>query len=367
VNKRRPAPKVATSVLIAVLIGGALAAFSGKSFDVFGQDIGVTALPQVTQSAPAPVKPTVAPEVTDEGTYTLVQQPETGYQFVYDLFDDAKSTIDVVIYQLADDTAVAHLTAAHDRGVTVRVILDKAWHGQQVNQPAYDRLAAAGVDVHWAAPGIITHQKSIVIDGAVAAVGTGNLTAKYYDNTRDAWVIDRNPAHVAAITATFNADLGSPDRPGVATDTAGLIWSPDAETEFAATIDAATTSVDFQGQELKDTKVVEALEHAAQRGVTCRVLMTRNADWYASYKVVTDAGCQVHVLPDGVSAVYIHEKTLVTDSDDLIIGSQNAGYYSLTRNRELSLHLTDTDAKPLIDAVEQTYNSDYAAAEPWTP
>ncbi len=364
-KKRRSTPKVATSLLAAVLIGVVLAAVSGKTFDVFGQDIDVTALPKVLASQ-SPAKPTVAPVATDEGTYTLVQQPDAGYQFIYDLLDDAKTSIDVVIYQLADDTATDRLIAATNRGVTVRVILDKAWHGQQVNQPAYDRLETAGVDVHWAAPGIITHQKTIVIDGSVAAVGTGNLTAKYYDNTRDAWVIDRNTAHVAAITATFNADLASPDRPGTATDTAGLIWSPDAEDEFAATIDAATESVDFQGQELKDTKVVEALEHAAQRGVTCRVLMTRNSDWYASYRVVTDAGCQVRVLPDGVSAVYIHEKTLVTDSDDLIIGSQNAGYYSLTRNRELSLHLTDTDAKPLIDAVEHTYTGDYDMATAWS-
>ncbi|PYY32265.1 phosphatidylserine/phosphatidylglycerophosphate/cardiolipin synthase family protein [Curtobacterium sp. MCBD17_030] len=357
------------SIVVALVLGATLATFTGRHFDVFGVDLPLphVALPSAAGEMPSSSAPTVAPVATDEGTYTLVQEPEAGYQFVYDLFDEAKTSIDVVIYQLADDTAVDHLVAAHDRGVAVRVILDKAWHGQQVNQPAYDQLTAAGVDVHWAAPGIITHQKTIVIDGATAAVGTGNLTAKYYGNTRDAWVIDRNPAHVAAITATFTADLASPDRPGEATTTDGLLWSPDAEDEFAATIDAATMSVDFQGQELKDTKVVEALEHAAQRGVTCRVLMTRNSDWYASYRVVTDAGCQVRVLPDGVSALYIHEKTLVTDSDDLIIGSQNAGYYSLTRNRELSLHLTDTDAKPLIDAVEQTYAGDYAAAEAWTP
>lgn len=366
-KKRRSAPKVATSLLVAVVVGVVLASLSGKSFDVFGQDIGVIALPKVITSKTPTAKPTVAPVATDEGTYTLVQQPESGYQFIYDLLDQAQTSIDVVIYQLADDTAVRLLVAARDRGVTVRVILDKAWHGQQVNQPAYYVLQAAGIDVHWAAPGIITHQKTIVIDGQVALVGTGNLTAKYYETTRDAWVIDRNAAHVAAITATFNADLVSPDRPGEATDTAGLLWSPHAEDEFAATIDAATTSVDFQGQELKDTKVVEALAHAASRGVTCRVLMTRNADWYASYQVVAAAGCQVHVLPDSVSAVYIHEKTVVTDSDDLIIGSQNAGYYSLTRNRELSLHLTDTDAKPLIDAVEQTYAGDYGTAAPWTP
>jgi phosphatidylserine/phosphatidylglycerophosphate/cardiolipin synthase-like enzyme len=357
------------SIVVALVIGAVLATVTGRHFNVLGVNVPLPhiALPSVPGDASSSSAPTVAPAVTGEGTYTLMQEPEAGFQFVYDLFDEAKTSIDVVIYQLADDTAVDHLVAAHARGVTVRVILDKAWHGQQVNQPAYDRLNAAGVDVHWAAPGIITHQKSIVIDGSTAAVGTGNLTAKYYDNTRDAWVIDRNPAHIAAITATLNADLASPDRPGPSTQTDGLIWSPDAEDTFAATIDAATTSVDFQGQELKDTKVVEALEHAAQRGVTCRVLMTRNSDWYASYRVVTDAGCQVRVLPDGVSAVYIHEKTIVTDSDDLIIGSQNAGYYSLTRNRELSLHLTDTDAKPLIDTVEQTYAGDYLTAEAWTP
>ena len=94
--------------------------------------------------------------------------------------------------------------------------------------------------------------------------------------------------------------------------------------------------------------------------------MTRSSEWYASFRTVTAAGCTVHVFPDSETALYIHEKTVVVDGTAIIIGSQNAADYSLTRNRELSLDLTGTAAQSLIPEVEQTYTGDFAAAGAWS-
>lgn len=58
--------------------------------------------------------------------------------------------------------------------------MDRAFHGQQVNQGAYRQLTAVAVTVHWAPAGQIFHQKTITIDAARALIGAGNLTALYY-------------------------------------------------------------------------------------------------------------------------------------------------------------------------------------------
>ena len=114
------------------------------------------------------------------------------------------------MYELADDAAQADLLAAHHRGVAVRIILDKAFHGQQVNQAAYDQLTAAGISVQWGGAGQIVHQKTVV-DCKTAWIGTGNLTSKYYGTTRYAWISDTNPTQVKAIAGTFQADWASPN------------------------------------------------------------------------------------------------------------------------------------------------------------
>ena len=76
------------------------------------------------------------------------------------------------------------------------------------------------------------------------------------------------------------------------------------------------------------------------------------------------AGCSVHLFPDTKTGLYMHEKILLTDNAELIIGSQNLTTTSLLENRELSLALDSAIAPALIAAVGSTFDADYAAAPP---
>jgi len=157
------------------------------------------------------------------------------------------------MYELTDPAAVTALIDAHNRGVDTKVILDAAFHGHRTNEEAFQKLSDAAVEVKWAPNGVIYHQKTITIDDTTAAVGTGNLTPKYYSTSRDAWVLDTNPADVAAITATFETDYttapsGHAPPP---TSAPALIWSPAARAVFLQHIDQATKSIDVTSEELK--------------------------------------------------------------------------------------------------------------------
>lgn len=271
------------------------------------------------------------------------------------------------MYELADSQAQSDLIAAHNRGVKVRVLLDSAFNGTKVNSAAATQLTAAGVTVKWAYDYTIFHQKTITIDGTVSAIGTANLTAQYYSTSRDAWIIDRNITQVNAIEETFNNDINhTQSSEGTTVQAPGLLWSPGAAAGMVAAISAAKTSVDFTSEELAYTPVINALAADAKRGVKCEIVLTKSSEWNSGFATDTAAGCSVHVFPDSTTALYIHEKIVLTDGNNLLIGSQNASTYSLTRNRELSVELNNSNAPAVISAVTTTFNADYANSSPWT-
>ncbi len=268
------------------------------------------------------------------------------------------------MYELTDPAVVSALIDAHNRGVETRVLLDAAFHGHETNAETFQELRDAGVGVKWAPNGVIYHQKTITVDDTTAAVGTGNLTPQYYSTSRDAWVLDTNPTDVAAIAATFDTDYTAPPsgRPPESTPAPNLVWSPPARATFLQRIDQAAHSVDVTSEEFKDRAMLSALDRAARRGVSCRIVLTENPAWAHAIAEVSAAGCSVHLFPDSGTGLYMHEKMLLTDSAQLIIGSQNLSTTSLLENRELSLALDTTTAPDLIAAVESTFDADYAAA-----
>jgi cardiolipin synthase len=299
-------------------------------------------------------------------SYQLIQEPDAGYSPIIGLISGATRSVRITMYELTDPAAVNALIDAHNRGLETRVILDAAFHGHDTNAVVFQELSDAGVQVKWAPNGVIYHQKTITVDDATAAVGTGNLTPQYYSSSRDAWVLDTNPTDVAAIAATFDTDYTTAPsgRPPPATPAPNLIWSPMARASFLQHIDQATRSIDVTSEELKDRAVLSALDKAARRGVQCRIVLTDNPAWTRAVAEVSAAGCSVHLFPDTTSALYMHEKILLTDNNSLIIGSQNLSTTSLVENRELSLALDTAIAPDLIAAVESTFDADYTAASP---
>ncbi|MBV8787012.1 MAG: hypothetical protein JOZ00_10025 [Mycobacterium sp.] len=299
-----------------------------------------------------------------DADYQLIQEPDAGYGPIVGLIAGAARSVRMTMYELTDPAAVNALIDDHNRGVDTKVILDAAFHGRKTNADTFQQLSDAGVEVKWAPNGVIYHQKTITVDDATAAVGTGNLTPQYYSTSRDAWVLDRNQADVAAIAATFDTDFTTPPsgRAPDATPAPDLIWSPQARGSFLQHIDQAVTSVDVTSEELKDRAVLSALDKAARRGVQCRIVLTENPAWAKGVAEVSAAGCSVHQFPDTKTGLYMHEKILLTDNANLIIGSQNLSTTSLLENRELSLALDNGTAPGLVAAVEATFDADYAAA-----
>jgi phosphatidylserine/phosphatidylglycerophosphate/cardiolipin synthase-like enzyme len=299
------------------------------------------------------------------GSLSLLTEPDQGVEPIYGLLASARHSIDLTMYELADPQTVTVLEAAAARGVVVRVVLD-ANREKAVNQAAFDELASHGVHVVWAdARYAATHEKAFVIDGTEAAVMSLNLTSRYYSDTRDFAVLDRQPQDVRAIEATFDADF---DHHKVSSENAtDLVWSPGAQAILLSLIESATSTLLIENEEMALPAAATALQRAARHGVHVTVVMTRQDDWAADFDKLTREGVVVRTYSPSAS-LYIHAKVIVADDatprQKAFVGSQNFSSASLNHNRELGLLTADP---AVVTALARTIKLDAAGAAPWSP
>jgi phosphatidylserine/phosphatidylglycerophosphate/cardiolipin synthase-like enzyme len=245
------------------------------------------------------------------------------------------------------------------------VILDKNLEAAE-NAPAYEYLSSHGVHVVWAPPGLdADHEKAMVVDTKTAWIMTLNLTSRYYANTRDFAVEDRDAADVAAVVSVFDADFhGAAVTPRTGSD---LVWSP--TTSYAALtglIESAKTSLLVENEEMENTGVVRALEAAARSGVNVEVVMNDTSEYADEFDHLVSSGVKVSTYP-GDPGLYIHAKAIVVDaggpSARAFVGSQNFSTTSLDYNRELGVITGDAG---VVSGLASRIQEDFSAATPWS-
>jgi phosphatidylserine/phosphatidylglycerophosphate/cardiolipin synthase-like enzyme len=319
------------------------------------------AAPAQTKPHPTP-KPAPGPTPTPAPgpvTYTLLTEPDQGLQTIYNLLSSAKKSIDMTMYELSDTQVETILTAAAAKGLAVRVILDQN-NEKANNTAAYTKLAGGKVGVHWANPAYAcTHQKTITIDGATSAIMTLNLTPDDYTTTRDFAVITNNPADVAAIEATFNADYTN----AAITPPTGqsLVWSPtNSRAALTALINGATKSLLISQEEFEDTGIQTAVEAALKRKVAVTLVQENLGGKYSSVLNTLKAAGAAIAIYSSKTGYYIHAKTVLADygtaQASLFVGSENFSTDSLDKNRELGLIFDDAGC---MNGVHTAVTADY--------
>jgi phosphatidylserine/phosphatidylglycerophosphate/cardiolipin synthase-like enzyme len=287
------------------------------------------------------------------GVRGLVVLPEDGSNAILDEINRAQTSIDLYVYLLPSEQALSALSTAHDRGVAIRVILDRdPFGGGGSNQDAYDRLSAAGIDVHWSSDQFaFSHIKTFVVDQRVALIMTLNLSWSALTRNREFAVVTTVPDDVAEIARLFQADWsGSPYQPR-----GDLVTSPDnSRAVLGDLIDSAEASLEVYAEVVRDGDMRGRLVEAARRGVHVRILVPANptADALSIYRDLEKSGVEVRLLADA----YSHAKAIVVDGSRAFVGSQNLTQGSLDRNRELGIVLTD---RPNLDRLRSVFESDW--------
>lgn len=312
--------------------------------------------------SPAPNPLVELSNIPAQAPLLLITEPDAGLAPVTDAVANARTSIDLVAYELEDPQLEQELADAHNHGVAVRVVLDNlSSFGTRPNQAAYDFLKASGVAVEWAPSYFaLTHQKTLVVDGSEAFIMTFNLTSKYYATSRDFAVVDADARDTAAIEAAFNSDWSGSQSTAANGD--DLVWSPGSAGTLLALINTASSSLDVYNEEMADPRIIAALEAAAARGVVVRVDMTYDTNWKAAFNQLTQAGVNVRTYASS-AAFYIHAKVVVADDSKAFVGSENFSSQSMDSNRELGILLSRPD---IIASLEATFTKDWSTARPYS-
>ena len=92
-----------------------------------------------------------------------------------DLINQAATTIDMAAYVLSDRAVIEALEDAADRGVTVRVYLDRGEYRAQAATLA-ELFAKSGVEARLKPGGALMHMKAYAVDRLQLRTGSGNFS-----------------------------------------------------------------------------------------------------------------------------------------------------------------------------------------------
>jgi cardiolipin synthase len=291
---------------------------------------------------PAPAESSRNPPAAPAGAAALLVGPDDGAAPVLSFIRGAQRSIAVEMYLLTDDDSIQALADARASGRTVQVILEPHPFGADgANQAAWDRLAAAGVDLGWASRRFaLTHAKLLVADGSRALVMSLNLTHAGLNTNREYAIADSDPRDVGDAAAIFAADRVASPAPAPAAQGRLLASPVNARARLADLIAGARRSIAIEIEELSDDGMVGALVAASARGVAISVVLpgaNRSTSTDAAARALSAGGASVRAL----AAPTVHGKAIVADGARLYVGSINLTAASLDQNREFGLRLDD--------------------------
>lgn len=266
----------------------------------------------------------------------------------------AEDSIDMLMYQLSRDDAVdALVAAATERGVTVRVVLDR---NQVVNQEARDTLTAAGIEVRSSPADFrYAHAKLLIIDHQSAIALSGNLNGSS-TLERNFAVVDRDWDDLVDAQAVFDADWAADGGPVTQPDLSctRLVVSPlNSRERLAALYAGAQERLDVALMSITDRPLLDSLEERAAAGVPVRVLLAVPS-WIGANQA-TGEELAARGIPVKFMA-HLHAKLVLADQV-AFVGSENMSSTSLDRNREVGLFVDGAAAA----AASAQFEADWAA------
>ena len=142
---------------------------------------------------------------------SLVVLPDDAATPILAAIAGAKKSLRVKMFVFSDPALIDAVIAAKARGVDVKVMLNPARRdGEEDNEATRMTFSKAGIDVKDSNPDFhLTHEKSMVVDDAVAFVKSLNWETKNLTETRDYAIVTSHPHEVGEVRRLFRRRLGA--------------------------------------------------------------------------------------------------------------------------------------------------------------
>ena len=334
----------------------------------------------------------------------VLRNGDEAYPPMIEAIEAAQHSVGLSSYIFRDDEwggrFIEALCAAHERGVTVRVLIDGIGGGW-VKSAAYHRLQHRGVasarflhsPLPWRMPflNLRSHKKILVVDGRVGFTGGLNIADENVMSThpkepvQDTHFRLEGPV-VCQLVEAFVQDWSF----ATDEDLDGEIWFPDIPTGSAAPARVIDSGPDEDIEKIEfailqaiacarervsvmtpyflpDERMMTSLSLAAMRGVTVEVVEPeisdhRFVDWASRANIgpLLEDGVKIWRCPPP----FRHSKVMVVDGEWCLFGSCNWDMRSFRLNFELCVELYDRDlAATLLQLMEQSRGPALTQAE----
>jgi phosphatidylserine/phosphatidylglycerophosphate/cardiolipin synthase-like enzyme len=299
----------------------------------------------------------------------LIVQPDDGEKPVVDFLNSAQKTVALKQFSFTHPLLLDTVMALHKKGVLVRVMLNGAKAtGERLNDPFFEKMKSTGIEVQWSNPSfLVTHEKSIIVDGKSALLATFNFMEKYFQATRDYGVLTSDPAQVEQVQKCFDCDWKrEPFHPH---EDVGLVWSPGYARHLVCKfIDHAHKTLDVQHPKFAEPVILERMLSAIERGVRVRILCggkhgLHQPDLmysFALWRLMRQAGAKVHKQKN----LRAHAKLLVVDNKRALLGSQNFDQPAFDMRREVAMELYDA---AIVHDLTTMFERDWETSRKYEP
>lgn len=293
--------------------------------------------------------------------------PNDGIEQVTAFIHSATGTIDCKHFKLIDPSIIQALIAAQKRGIAVRVMLNpKRSDGTRVNDKTFELLQKAGIDVRWTSSRfIVSHEKTITVDGSRVLMATFNICPSCLIKVRDYALITNDPEIVAEIRSCYAADWDQTEfKPNPSVP---LLWSNvNSREKTIEFIDMAKKTLDVQHPKLVDASVLDRLLAAQARGVRVRILCGGGSglsqwdflDCFSSWRILQRSGIKLRLQ----KKPKLHAKLIVADEKRLLLSSFNLDRSAFDLRREVGIITANPQA---VDRLHAQFHSDWARAHPY--
>lgn len=279
-------------------------------------------------------------------SHSIIILPDDSAQPILAAIAQATKSIRIKMFVFSDSELLRTVIAAHRRGVDVRVMLNpQRRDGEKENDESRKMLAEAGIEVIDSNPAFdLTHEKSMVIDEALAFVQSLNWQTKNLLHTRDYAILTSQKHEVNEIVECFEADWKR--LPFDAGDHSHLIWCiGNGRRRLGQLIDDAKYSLWLQNERYQDPTIIEHLVRANRRGVKIHIMARpphtlkkdKLIEGVSGLRILQDIGVKIHKL----THLKLHGKLIFADECRAIIGSINLAPGSFDSRRELAIQVQD--------------------------
>lgn len=290
----------------------------------------------------------------------LLVQPGDGVAPLVKAINDAKKTIEVLIFRFDRLEIETALVKAVSRGVAVRALIAYTNRGGERGLRALElRLLAEGVTVSRTDDDLVRyHGKMMIVDSSELYLMAFNLTHLDIERSRSFAVIVDDKEIVAEAEKLFEAD--SRRLPYTAGLDAFVVSPVNARKQLSEFIKAAKEELLIYDPAVADPAICRLLEERAKAGVRVRLqgrLMRK-----------------VHGIEAHKLYFRLHTRMMVRDGSDVFMGSQSLRTAELDARREVGLIFHEPKITPrLIEVFEDDWTKSVgekdsesadAAAEP---